>query len=386
MDIQKLKEEFFNIYNKRVDDPFVFFSPGRVNLIGEHTDYNNGYVLPCALNYGTYLVIRKRSDDRILLHTLNFEFSGSYELDKIKKNKSGEWVNYPLGVISEFIDRKAELTGMDMLFYGNIPNGAGLSSSASIEMVTAFALNTLFSAGLSTLDLVKLSQHAENSFVGMNCGIMDQFAVGMGQEDSAVFLNCETLNYESVPLELKGYRLIISNTNKRRGLTDSKYNERRKECEEALKHLGKELDIANLSQLGIKDIDLLEKLIPDETILRRARHVVTENNRVLKAVRVLHMGDIEEFGKLMNESHDSLKNDYEVTGRELDALVYEAREIDGLIGSRMTGAGFGGCTVSIVKEDKAAEFTKQLEHAYSKATGLKADFYLPLIKDGVRQL
>jgi len=220
----------------------------------------------------------------------------------------------------------------------------------------------------------------------MNCGIMDQFAVGMGQEDSAVFLNCETLNYESVPLELKGYRLIISNTNKRRGLTDSKYNERRKECEEALKHLRKELDIANLSQLGIKDIELLEKLIPDETILRRARHVVTENNRVLKAVRVLHMGEIEKFGKLMNESHDSLKNDYEVTGRELDALVYEAREIDGLIGSRMTGAGFGGCTVSIVKEDKAAEFTKQLEIAYSKATGLKADFYLPLIKDGVRQL
>lgn len=386
MDIQKLKEEFFNIYNKRVDDPFVFFSPGRVNLIGEHTDYNNGYVLPCALNYGTYLAIRKRSDNRILLHTLNFEFSGSYKLDKIKKNKSGEWVNYPLGVISEFIDREAELTGMDMLFYGNIPNGAGLSSSASIEMVTAFALNNLFSAGLSTLDLVKLSQHAENSFVGMNCGIMDQFAVGMGKEDNAVFLNCETLNYESVPLKLKGYRLIISNTNKRRGLTDSKYNERRKECEEALKCLRKELDIANLSQLGIKDIDLLEKLIPDETILRRARHVVTENNRVLKAVRVLHMGDIEEFGKLMNESHDSLKNDYEVTGRELDALVYEARDIDGLIGSRMTGAGFGGCTVSIVKEDKTAEFTKQLEYAYSKATGLKADFYLPLIKDGVRQL
>ena len=386
MELSQLKDEFFKKYGNRTNNPVIFFSPGRVNLIGEHTDYNNGFVFPCALNYGTYLLIRKRKDESLLLNTLNFEFSGSMHIHNIKKNESGEWVNYPLGVITEFIQRGIQLSGMEMLFYGDIPNGAGLSSSASIEMVTAYALNVLFDAGLSDLELVKLSQHAENTFVGMNCGIMDQFAVGMGEKDKAIFLNCETLNYDAVPVELNEYQLIIANTNKRRGLTDSKYNERRAECEKAVEYISKKVSISHLSQLSIKDLHLLDELIPDNTIRKRARHVITENNRVLQAVKVLSLGDIPQFGKLMNESHDSLKDDYEVTGKELDALAYEARKISATVGSRMTGAGFGGCTVSIVKKNQVDIFIEKLDKAYTSSTGLRADFYKPSIEGSVRQL
>ncbi len=386
MELSQLKNEFFRRYDNRTNDPVIFFSPGRVNLIGEHTDYNNGFVFPCALNYGTYLLVRKRNDDRLILNTLNFEFSDSLNIHNIQKIESGEWVNYPLGVISEFIQRGIQPGGMEMLFYGDIPNGAGLSSSASIEMVTAYALNKLFDAGLPDLELVKLSQHAENTFVGMNCGIMDQFAVCMGEKDKAIFLNCDTLNYDAVPVELNEYQLIISNTNKRRGLTDSKYNERRAECEKAVKYINKKVSINHLSQLSINNLHLLDELIPDKIIRKRARHVITENNRVLQAVKVLKKGDILQFGKLMNESHDSLKKDYEVTGKELDALAYEARKISGTVGSRMTGAGFGGCTVSIVEKKQAESFIEKLDIAYRSATGLKADFYLPLIEDGVRQI
>ncbi|HCC71693.1 MAG TPA: galactokinase [Bacteroidales bacterium] len=386
MKLSQLREEFFRIFDNRTDEPVIFFSPGRVNLIGEHTDYNNGFVFPCALNYGTYLVIRKRNDNQLLMNTLNFDFSDIQNIDNINKNISGEWVNYPLGIISEFFDRKIQLGGMEMLFSGDIPNGAGLSSSASIEMVTAYALNILYDAGLSNLELVKISQHAENSFVGMNCGIMDQFAVGMGEKDKAIFLNCDTLNYHTVPLELNHYQLIISNTNKRRGLTDSKYNERRSECEKAVEYINKKESIKHLSQLSIQDLHLLDELIPDEIIRKRARHVITENNRVLQAVKILENGDIPQFGKLMNESHDSLKDDYEVTGKELDALAYEARKIEGTVGSRMTGAGFGGCTVSIVHENYVDSFIEKLGKAYTSITGLKADFYKPDIEDGVRQI
>lgn len=386
MQLAQLKDEFFTKYGNRTNNPVIFFSPGRVNLIGEHTDYNNGFVFPCALNYGTYLLIRKRKDERLELSTLNFEFSDSLLINNIRKNESGEWTNYPLGVINEFIQRGIQLSGLEMLFFGDIPNGAGLSSSASIEMVTAYALNVLFNAGLSDLELAKLSQHAENTFVGMNCGIMDQFAVGMGQKDRAIFLNCETLKYDAVPVELNDYQLIIANTNKRRGLTDSKYNERRAECEKAVEYVSKKVPISHLSQLSINDLHLLDELIPDNTVRKRARHVITENNRVLQAVRVLSIGEIHQFGNLMNESHDSLKDDYEVTGKELDALAYEARKISGTVGSRMTGAGFGGCTVSIVEKNQVDNFMEKLGKAYSSVTGLKADFYKPSIEDGVRQL
>jgi len=386
MDPLQLKEEFFKIFGNRMHDPVIFFSPGRVNLIGEHTDYNNGFVLPCALNYGTYLLVRKRTDGRLKLHTLNFGFSGTFSIKNIEKDKEGRWVNYPLGVLSEFTARDIFPGGMEMMFYGDIPNGAGLSSSASIEMVTAFAVNELTGAGLPLLELIKLSQHAENHFVGMNCGIMDQFAVGMGQKDKAIFLNCDNLDHEPVQVPLDNYQLIISNTNKRRGLTESAYNKRRAECEQAVKYLNNIIPLQHLSQLGIDDLGLLDEAIPDGTIRRRARHVITENNRVLEAVSVLRKADIISFGRLMNESHDSLKNDYEVTGNELDILSYEARKIRGTVGSRMTGAGFGGCTVSIVEKDQSENFISELGKTYSSLSGLDPVFYLPGIDDGVRQI
>jgi len=379
-----LKKEFENKFGNRTDNPVFFFSPGRVNLIGEHTDYNNGFVFPCALDYGTYAAAALNNSNKIRLKTLNFDFELDTNTEEFKKNENGEWVNYPLGIFEEFKQRKIELSGVDILYYGNIPNGAGLSSSASIELVTAIALDHLYNADLDRLDMVKMSQSAENNFVGMNCGIMDQFAVGFGEKQKAIFLNCDTLEYAAVPVELGEYRLVIANTNKRRGLTDSKYNERRSECEKAVSLVSELRKIDHLSQLSIEDLPLLEEAIKEPVILKRAQHIISENNRVLEAVKALHNGDIIKFGSLMNESHDSLKNDYDVTGKELDTLVYEARKIDGVLGSRMTGAGFGGCTVSIVRNDKLENFINILAKKYNEITGLTADFYKPLIGDGAR--
>lgn len=288
--------------------------------------------------------------------------------------------------MNEFLKKNVKLSGMEMLYFGDVPNGAGLSSSASIEMVTAVAINDIFRAGLDILEMVKMSQRAENQFVGMNCGIMDQFAVGHGKKDHAIFLNCDTLEFENVPLKLTGYSLVITNTNKRRGLTDSKYNERRGECDKAVELLQKYKPIRNLSQLTVEEIPLLEKYINDAVVVKRARHVISENGRCLEAVKVLKKNDIARFGELMNLSHDSLKNDYEVTGKELDTLVYEGRKLNGVIGTRMTGAGFGGCTVSIVRKDDTEAFMGQLSKAYTRLTGLVPDFYLPEVGDGARKL
>lgn len=381
-----LKKEFKNKFRNRTNNPVFFFSPGRVNLIGEHTDYNNGFVFPCALDYGTYAAAALNNSNTIRLRTLNFDFELDAETSGFTKNKDGEWVNYPLGIFDEFRKKKIELAGVDILYYGNIPNGAGLSSSASIELVTAIALDNLYKAGLNRLEMVKMSQSAENNFVGMNCGIMDQFAVGFGEIQKAIFLNCDTLEYSAVPVELGEYKLLIANTNKRRGLTDSKYNERRSECDQAVNLISGIRKIDHLSQLSIEDLPLLEKTILDPVIFKRARHIINENNRVLEAVNVLHNGDLIKFGALMNESHDSLKDDYDVTGIELDTLVYEARKIDGVIGSRMTGAGFGGCTVSLVKNTEVDSFIETLGLKYKEITGLSADFYKPLIGDGARVL
>jgi galactokinase len=275
---------------------------------------------------------------------------------------------------------------MELLYYGDVPNGAGLSSSASIEMVTAVALNDIYNGGLSILDLVKMSQKAENEFVGMNCGIMDQFAAGFGKKDHAIFLNCDTLSYENIPVQLGDCSLIITNTNKRRGLTDSKYNERRSECDKAVELLQAYKPVRNLSELNPVEINVLAKYIKDPVVAQRAAHVISENGRVLEAVKVLKENNIERFGELMNESHDSLKNDYEVTGAELDTLVYEGRKLPGVIGTRMTGAGFGGCTVSIVRTKDSAQFMKELSAVYTKMTGLKADFYQPEIGNGAGRL
>lgn len=386
MDILSFTEKFFEKYGNRNEKPVLFFSPGRVNLIGEHTDYNGGFVFPCALNFGTYLAIRTVKDKTLRFSTLNFDDDDEVQLANNLSKRGNKWSNYPLGVISEFLKRKISVGGLEMLFYGDVPNGAGLSSSASIEMVTATALNDIYSAGLKTLDLVILSQKAENEFVGMNCGIMDQFAVGFGKKDHAIFLNCDTLDYENVPVNLGNNALIITNTNKRRGLTDSKYNERRSECEKAVELLQSFRPVKNLSELNTDDTGFLEEFIKDPVILKRARHVISENGRVLEAVKVLKENNIRRFGELMNQSHDSLKDDYEVTGNELDTLVYEGRKLPGVTGTRMTGAGFGGCTVSLVEKEHVPGFMSRLKSVYQEITGLVPDFYQPEISDGAGRI
>ena len=386
MDTKNFTEKFFEKYGNRNEKPVLFFSPGRVNLIGEHTDYNGGFVFPCDLNYGTYLLIRKIKGNTLKFSTINFNDDSEVELNGLFKNTSKKWINYPLGVINEFIKKGIKLSGLEFLYYGDVPNGAGLSSSASIEMVTAVALNELFSAAFDTLEMVKMSQKAENEFVGMNCGIMDQFAVGFGKKDNAIFLNCDTLFFENVPIILNGCSLIITNTNKRRGLTDSKYNERRSECERAVELLQLYKPIRNLSELSIGEIGILEKYIKDPVVRKRAKHIISENGRVIEAVKVLKENNINRFGELMNQSHDSLKDDYEVTGMELDTLVYEGRKLPGVIGTRMTGAGFGGCTISIVKKEDSAKFMTSLSSVYQKKTGLVPDFYQPEIGDGARRI
>lgn len=382
----ELIEKFLDLYGSQSINPGVYFSPGRVNLIGEHTDYNGGYVFPCALDFGTYLIIRKNGTDKLRFATTNFDDRGIVLLRTPVEKQDKHWFNYPLGVIDQFQKKGVRFEGLDFLFSGEIPNGAGLSSSASIETVTAFALNDIFELGESRLDLVKLSQKAENQFVGVNCGIMDQFAVTMGKQNHAIFLNCATLDYELVPLVMNGHKLIISNTNKRRGLADSKYNERRSECETAVEILNEAQSLENLSQLNFSRFIELKDRISSETVYRRAKHVISENKRVLDAIEALKKNDLITFGGLMNASHDSLRDDYEVTGTELDTLVDEARKVTGVLGSRMTGAGFGGCTVSLVRDDAIEDFKIRVGKNYKQKTGLTADFYIAGVGDGTKKI
>ena len=386
MNTEQLKTTFLSLYGEGENEIRLFFSPGRVNLIGEHTDYNGGYVFPCALTFGTYLAVRQNKLRLARFATANFDHRGEVKLDEPFEKEGKSWINYPVGVLNELRKKAKEIEGVDLLYSGDIPNGAGLSSSASIEMVTAFAMNEIFGFGFDRMELVKISQDAENQFVGVNCGIMDQFASAMGAADHALFLNCDTLEYERVPLKLDGMKIVIANTNKRRGLADSKYNERRSQCESAVEAIRKERNIRHLSDLNLDEFSALSHLITDETELRRARHVITENNRTLTAIEALNQGNLVYFGQLMNQSHDSLRDDYEVTGTELDTLVEEARKIEGTIGSRMTGAGFGGCTVSIVKEDQVESFIREVGARYKERTGLKADFYVAEIGDGSKEI
>ena len=386
MEINSLKEKFQNIFGRSSEKIHVFFAPGRVNLIGEHTDYNGGYVLPCALSFGTYLLIRKTGKDEIRLRSVNFDAKADILLKDIQEKHTVQWVNYPLGVMDQFLKTGISLEGLEMLFSGEIPDGAGLSSSASVEMVTAVALNDIFAAGIDGIGLIKMSQKAENEFVGVNCGIMDQFVVGKGKKDHAVFLDCNTLDYEQVPLNLGEYRLVIANTNKKRELADSKYNERVQECAQALAYLNLNNKFKNLSDIDLQLFDELKKNIPDQNILQRARHVITENDRVLRSVEALRTGDLESFGMLMKMSHDSLRDDYEVTGPELDVMVSEACKIHGVAGARMTGAGFGGCTVNLMHRDQTDEFTSRVGTAYLKRTGLEPGFYYPETGDGAHRI
>jgi galactokinase len=382
MKSDQLKFELEKRFGNSDEAISCYFSPGRVNLIGEHTDYNGGYVFPCALSFGTYLAIRKNNLSQFRFSSGNMSFYNTVNISESDKKIGKEWVNYPLGVINQFAGAGKKQVGLDFYFFGDIPSGAGLSSSASIEMVTAFAMNDLLGFGYERIELIKISQKAENVFVGVNCGIMDQFASGMGKKDCAIFLDCNSLNYELVPIVLKNYKIVIANTNKRRGLADSKYNERRGECDTAVEYISKKRPIRFLGDLSLDDFLKLQNTIPDEIIRRRAMHVVSENERVIEAVKQLKEGNIMSFGELMNASHDSLRDDYEVTGTELDTLVSEAREIDGVIGSRMTGAGFGGCTVSLVDQSSIPEFISTVGKAYLEKTGLKADFYVADVGEG----
>jgi galactokinase len=387
MELIKLNKLFFELFGNPDDKPRCFFAPGRVNLIGEHTDYNGGFVLPCAIQHGTYLLIRHSRELVVRLSSTNMEFSAEIPLTELSKKVNSQWVNYPLGIFDQFRQLNIPVTGFDMLYSGDIPNSAGLSSSASIEMVTAYALAVMVNAQhLEMIDLVKMSQRAENEFVGLNCGIMDMFAVGMGKKDNAIFLNCQTLEYKRVSLLLNGFKLIIGNTNKQRGLADSKYNERVAECQLAVTYLRRNMAISKLGEISYMQFYKMQEHIPDELIRRRARHVISENQRVLNAVSSLLKGDILQFGALMNASHESLRDNYEVTGFELDAMVEAAQKINGVVGSRMTGAGFGGCTVSLVRENAVDTFIDRVGKEYHGKTGNKADFYLAEVSDGVREI
>lgn len=385
MDISKLIERFFQLYGK--GDVKAFFSPGRVNLIGEHIDYNGGYVLPCAIDLGTYGLVRKRDDNKIRLASENIGLKVEVDIDDLKYKKEDDWANYPKGVLYFMKKEGYRVLGMDILVWGNIPNGAGLSSSASLELLIGEMANNLFNHGsIPKMDLIKIAQRAENDFVGVKCGIMDQFAVAMGKENQAVLLNSYSLDFKHINMNIGKYKLVVMNTNKRRELSDSKYNERRRECEKALYILKNYTDIDNLCQLSVEEFKQLKKYIPDKIIKNRAYHVVHENQRVLRACEALEKGDILQLGQLFVDSHNSLKDLYEVTGIELDTIVEAALDQEACVGARMTGAGFGGCAIALVEDKSVEDFMDKVGNIYKKKIGYRPDFYLVGIGDGTREL
>ncbi|MGD6796049.1 galactokinase [Metabacillus indicus] len=366
-----------------------FFAPGRINLIGEHTDYNGGHVFPCAITYGTYALAAKRSDRMIRMYSVNFPDKGMVEcpLDDLAYRSEDDWANYPKGMIAALKERGYAIEeGLDLLIYGNIPNGAGLSSSASVEMVTGVMLEKLFNLKIDRIDMVKLGQVVENQYIGVNSGIMDQFAIGMGKKACGMLLDCQTLNYRYAPIELDHHVIVIMNTNKRRELAGSKYNERRGECEEALSILQEKVPAQSLGELSAETFERYASAISSETVRKRARHAVTENERTIQALEALEKNDLYTFGELMNASHRSLRDDYEVTGKELDALVEAAWKQNGVIGARMTGAGFGGCAIAIVEKTAAEDFLREVGRAYLSEIGYEASFYIANIGDGACEI
>ncbi|MFB5312175.1 galactokinase [Enterococcus gallinarum] len=366
-----------------------YFAPGRINLIGEHTDYNGGYVFPASITIGTYGVARKRADKQIRLYSENFPEKGiiTFSLDDLEYRKEDDWTNYPKGVIRYLKAAGHAIdSGIEIAFYGNIPNGAGLSSSASIELLTGVILDDLFGLAIERLELILTGKKVENEFIGVNSGIMDQFAIGMGKKDHALLLDTNTLAYDLVPAEFGDYVVAIMNTNKRRELADSKYNERRGECEEALKRLQTKLKIQSLGELDEATFFAHTSLIEDPTLIKRAKHAVTENQRTLKAKAALEAGDLESFGHLLDASHASLRDDYEVTGIELDTLVAAAQEQPAVLGARMTGAGFGGCAIALVKKSEWEAFATAVKESYREKIGYETDIYEASIDDGARKL
>jgi galactokinase len=380
----ELTDKFSELFNKTPG--YVFFCPGRVNLIGEHIDYNGGKVMPCAISLGTYLVVAENKDKLFRFRCLNFPETADITIQSSYSKTGKEWFNYPLGVINELVKENAALSGLDMLFYGNLPIGAGLSSSASIEVLTAFALQTIFGLGISNKETALLSKKVENEFIGVNCGIMDQFAVAMGKEHKAILLDCDTLAYEYLPFDTGNYILAIINSNKQRTLADSKYNERFAECRTALKHLQKELRADHLCDIDTQSFASHRHLINDPVLEKRALHVISENERVKEAKEVLSEGNLQRFGELMYASHESLKELYEVSGKELDTIVEFCKTYEECIGARMTGAGFGGCAIALVKKDQFDNFSQQLTTYYKNKIGYEPGVFASAIGDGVRSL
>lgn len=386
---KKLFDKFAELFGN-ADGARFYFSPGRVNLIGEHTDYNGGHVFPCALTLGTYGAARRRDDRKLHFYSMNLDSFGIVEasLDDLTNKKAYNWANYPLGVVWAFAEKGYKLDqGFDMVIWGNIPNGSGLSSSASLEVLTGVILTDLFGiTDLTMTDLALIGQYSENNFNGCNCGIMDQFAVAMGKKDNAIFLDTSTLKYEYAPIELKDAKIIITNSKVKHSLVDSAYNDRRRECAEALAELQAGVEIDSLGDLTPEEFESHKSLIKDPVRLKRAKHAVYENQRTIDAVSALKEGNIERFGELMNQSHISLRDDYEVSCEEIDILVDLAWKIPGVIGSRITGGGFGGCTVSIVKNDAVDTFIKTIGEAYKEKVGHEAEFYTVDIGDGASRL
>ncbi|MBR3647028.1 MAG: galactokinase [Paludibacteraceae bacterium] len=387
MEINELKQAFADAYQSQAE--LVYFAPGRVNLIGEHTDYNGGHVFPCALSFGTYMLLAKNNLKQLRFKSLNMPEIIALGLDKLTTPLPGNsWVNYPLGCIAQYIRRGFALTqGYDILIWGNVPAGAGLSSSAALEVVTACAFNDILGAGYDKTELAKIGQLSEHEFAGVNCGIMDQFASAQGKKDHAIYLDCNTLDFELVPVKLEGIKVVISNTHSPHKLDSGAYNDRVAQCKLALEQLHTvRPDLKNLAELSEAEFVQIKHAITDPIALKRAEHVVGECQRTIDAVAALKAGNIELFGKLMCQSHVSLRDNYEVTGLHLDTLAEEAWKIDGVIGSRMTGGGFGGCTVSLVKESNIPDFIEKVGAAYKAKTGIQADFYVAEISDGVHKI
>lgn len=389
--LAKMQAEFATKFGaEAARETRAYFSPGRVNLIGEHTDYNGGHVFPCAISLGTYALVADRQDNMSRIYSMNLADKGIIEFDMsgLSYDKAKNWANYPMGVVRVFEEAGHKAAhGFDILIYGTLPNGSGLSSSASIEVLTALILNDAFGFGLDMVEMVKLSQKAENTFVGVNCGIMDQFAVGMGKKDCAILLDCNTLEYRYSKIALNGASIVITNTNKPHSLASSAYNVRRAQCEHALNEL-KEVkpELNALGELSNEQFNQMAGAISEPLERQRARHAVLENNRTLEAVEALEADDVVKFGKLMNESHYSLRDDYDVTGKELDTLAELAWQVDGVIGSRMTGAGFGGCTVSLVKNEAIEAFKEKVGKAYTEKIGYAPSFYVASIADGTHRV
>lgn len=389
MTVSEIKKLFIDIFGGSGDDLRVFASPGRVNLIGEHTDYNGGYVFPAALKFRTTIVLRPNGENVVRLAATDLPDRVTLNINKIEDYKDLKWGDYQAGIISEMLKDNYDIVGCDMLYDDTTPHGGGLSSSAAIEVSTALAFATLhnekngITEPVDMLEMAKIGQRAENIYVGVNCGIMDQFASAMGKEDHAMLLQCQTLDYKYVPVVLKGKKIVVSNTKKKHSLGASKYNERRQQCEEGFVILKTAMPDKNcLGEISVEEFEQHKHLLTDDVLLRRVRHVITEDDRVLKSIDALNDGDIKKFGELMNGSHDSLRDDYEVTGVELDTMVEEARKIKGVLGSRMTGGGFGGCTVSIVEDDAVDTFIAEVGKNYEERTGLKPEFYITEIGNG----